>query len=155
MIERDHRGPYFKYPHIVGFEETNVVGNVYYANHVLWQGRCREMFLREYASDVGQLIAEGLVLVTLRVECEYLVQLAALDEIHMRMRVGWLRQNRMCLTFEYYRVDDGVDVLFARGEQHMGSMQREGDDYVACPFPDSIVGAIDHYGMIVGDAGAR
>jgi enediyne biosynthesis thioesterase len=27
--------------YVVGFEETNVVGNVYYAHHVRWQGRCR------------------------------------------------------------------------------------------------------------------
>ena len=36
----------FEYRHVVGFEETNLVGNVYYANHVRWQGRVRELFLR-------------------------------------------------------------------------------------------------------------
>ena len=37
----------FEYRHVVGFEETNLVGNVYYVNHLRWQGRCREMFLRD------------------------------------------------------------------------------------------------------------
>ena len=36
---------YYEYPHMVGFEETNLVGNVYYVNYLRWQGRCREMFL--------------------------------------------------------------------------------------------------------------
>ena len=36
----------FEYRHVIGFEETNLVGNVYYANHVRWQGRCRELVLR-------------------------------------------------------------------------------------------------------------
>ncbi|HVR11545.1 MAG TPA: acyl-CoA thioesterase, partial [Thermoanaerobaculia bacterium] len=40
---------YFEYRHLVGFEETNLVGNVYYVNHLRWQGRCREMFLLEHA----------------------------------------------------------------------------------------------------------
>ncbi len=39
----------FEYHHVVGFEETNLVGNVYYANYIRWQGRCREFFLRERA----------------------------------------------------------------------------------------------------------
>ena len=59
-IVRTDQGSAFEYRHIVGFEETNVVGNVYYANHVLWQGRCREMFLKEYAPDVADLISDGL-----------------------------------------------------------------------------------------------
>ena len=42
----------FEYRHLVGFEETNLVGNVYYANHVRWQGRCREMFLRSFFTRI-------------------------------------------------------------------------------------------------------
>ena len=44
--------PYYEYRHLVGFEETNLVGNVYYVNYLRWQGRCREMFLLEHAPDV-------------------------------------------------------------------------------------------------------
>ena len=43
---------YYEYRHVVGFEETNLVGNVYYVNYVRWQGRCREMFLLEHAPSV-------------------------------------------------------------------------------------------------------
>ena len=42
----------YEYHHIVSFEETNLVGNVYYANYVRWQGRCREMFLKDHAPDI-------------------------------------------------------------------------------------------------------
>jgi enediyne biosynthesis thioesterase len=54
----------YEYRHIVGFEETNVVGNVYYASHIRWQGRCREMFLRDHAPGVLHQLGEGLRLVT-------------------------------------------------------------------------------------------
>ena len=37
----------YEYRHVVGFEETNLIGNVYYANHVRWQGRCRLGAMRE------------------------------------------------------------------------------------------------------------
>ena len=39
----------YEYRHVVGFEETNLVGNVYFARFVSWQGRCRELFLRDHA----------------------------------------------------------------------------------------------------------
>ena len=29
---------YYEYRHVVGFEETNLVGNVYFVNHLRWQG---------------------------------------------------------------------------------------------------------------------
>ena len=94
----------FEYRHVVGFEETNLVGNVYYANHVRWQGRCREMFLREHAPDVLVSLRNGFALVTTRVSCEYLAELVAFDELILRMRLGSLKQNRIEMLFEYWRL---------------------------------------------------
>ncbi len=56
----------YEYRHIVGFEETNLVGNVYYVNHVRWQGRCREMFLRDHVPELLEELSDGLLLVTLK-----------------------------------------------------------------------------------------
>ena len=42
----------YEYKHVVSFDETNLVGNVYYSNHVRWQGLCREMFLYEHAPEM-------------------------------------------------------------------------------------------------------
>src|SRR3712207_8158792 len=84
----------YEYRHTVGFEETNLVGNVYYANHVRWQGRCREMFLRDHAPEVLDELARGLHLVTTRVSCEYLSELFALDEVVIRMRLGELTDRK-------------------------------------------------------------
>ena len=93
----------YEYRHIVGFEETNLIGNVYYANHVRWQGRCREMFLRDRAPDVIEAIKHGLALVTTRVSCEFMAELVAFDEVVLRMRLGELGQNRITMKFEYWR----------------------------------------------------
>ena len=50
----------FEEANVVGFEETNVVGNVYYTAHLSWQGRCREMFLREHTPGVLTELTTGL-----------------------------------------------------------------------------------------------
>ena len=71
----------YEYRHVVGFEETNLVGNVYYVNHLRWQGRCREMFLRKHAPGVLRALAKDLALATVRCSCDYLRELNAFDEI--------------------------------------------------------------------------
>jgi hypothetical protein len=54
------------YRHTVSFEETNVVGNVYFTRHISWQGRCRELFLRDYAPDTLDDLKRDLRLVPCR-----------------------------------------------------------------------------------------
>jgi enediyne biosynthesis thioesterase len=125
----------YEYRHVVGFEETNLVGNVYYANHVRWQGRVREMFLRDHAPGVLGELAGGLALVTTRVSCEYLAELFAFDEVAVRMRLGGMAQNRITMRFEYWRRAGEGEELAARGEQEVACMRREEGRVVPAPVP--------------------
>src|SRR4029078_5331650 len=93
----------YQYRHVVGFEESNLIGNVYYVNHVRWQGRCRETFLRDRAPEGIGALKHGLVLVTTRVSREFMTELVAVDEIILRMLLGELAQNRITMKFEYWR----------------------------------------------------
>ncbi|MBR1031476.1 thioesterase family protein [Bradyrhizobium liaoningense] len=119
--------PAFIYRHIVSFEETNVVGNVYFTRHVSWQGRCREMFLKQNTPDILHELARDLRLVTLRVACDYFEELNALDEIELRMSLAHLRQHRIGLSFDIMKLLPGGANLAARGFQEIGCMRlREG-----------------------------
>ena len=131
----------YEYRHVVGFEETNLIGNVYYANHVRWQGRCREMFLRDRAPEVIEALKHGLILVTTRVSCEFMAELVAFDEVIVRMRLGELTQNRITMNFEYWRGEE----LVARGEQQVACMQREGEHVVPVPVPTQLREALKEY----------
>ena len=135
----------YEYHHIVGFEETNLIGNVYYANHVRWQGRCREMFLRDRAPEVIEALKHGLVLVTTRVSCEFMAELVAFDEVILRMRLGELAQNRITMNFEYFRHTVAGEELIARGEQQVACMQREGNQVVPVPVPTQLREALKEY----------
>ena len=135
----------FEYHHIVGFEETNMVGNVYYANHIRWQGRCREFFLREHAPDILDLLGQGLALVTVRVSCEYFLELNAFDSLIIRMRLLDLSPHRMSLQFEYWRVGEDGEELAARGEQDLACMMRKDGKVEPAPWPDSVREALRPY----------
>ena len=131
----------YEYRHVVGFEETNLVGNVYYVNHLSWQGRIREMFLRDHAPDVIAELSRGLSLATLRVSCEYLAELNAFDEVLIRMRLGELTQSKITLLYEYWRGEE----LIARGEQQVACFRREGEKLVPTPVPKSLREALRAY----------
>ena len=137
--------PAYEYRHVVGFEETNLVGNVYYANHVRWQGRCREMFLREHAPEVLADLERDLALVTVSVSCEYLAELRAFEEVAIRMRLAALVQNRLTLGFEYRRIDQGGETLVARGEQVVACMRRVGERLAPTPVPETLRDALRLY----------
>jgi enediyne biosynthesis thioesterase len=139
--------PAYELRHAVGFEETNLVGNVYYANHVRWQGRCREMFLRDHCPEILDELAGGLALVTVRCSCEYLAELAAFDQVLIRMTFEEMVQNRITMRFDYYRLAAGGGrTLCARGEHQVAAMRRGPDGLVACPVPAALREALRPFG---------
>jgi enediyne core biosynthesis thioesterase len=114
---------YYEYRHVVGFEETNLVGNVYYVNYIRWQGRCRELFLLQNASGVIDELRSGLKLFTLKSECEFIAEIAAFDEISIRMRMIDLTQTQIGFGFDYVRIREGQEDLIARGQQRVACMR--------------------------------
>jgi enediyne biosynthesis thioesterase len=98
---------YYEYRHVVGFEETNLVGNVYDVNYLRWQGRCREM------------LSGDLELCTVKSECENLTEISAFDEVSVRMRLEELTNTQIDFAFDYVRVREGVEELIARGRQRV------------------------------------
>jgi len=136
---------YYEYRHTVGFEETNLVGNVYYVSHMRWQGRCREMFLKEHCPQVLDDLANGLCLITTRCSCEYLAEVSAFDELIIRMQLSTLTQNRITMHFDYWRLRASDEELVARGEQQIACMRRELTGLIATPFPRSLESALKAY----------
>jgi enediyne biosynthesis thioesterase len=137
---------YFSYPHTVGFEETNIVGNVYYVNYLRWQGRCREMFLKQRAPEVLAELRADLKLFTLRVDCEFYAELTAFDELEIRMRLVELAQTQIEFGFDYLRLDEGEQhALVARGRQRVACMRGANTRTVPTPVPASLVRALEPY----------
>jgi enediyne biosynthesis thioesterase len=139
------RPPAFEYRHVVSLEETNVVGNVYFAHYLRWQGQCRELFLRAHAPQVFEAVGGSASIVTTRCSCEYFAELFAFDEVTVRMRAGTVVQNRITLTFDYWRSAAGRDELVARGEQQLAWMIRDGERLRPDRVPQPLIDAIDAF----------
>lgn len=127
----------------VSFADTNLVGNVYFAEYAFWQGKCREHFLIDHAPTVIDELASGdLALVTLNLNIEYLDECYAGDVIDIAMTVSARpTANRVSMEFQYRR--DGN--LVARGRQAVASMVKRDEQYVPCPLPEELRRALDQF----------
>ena len=139
---------YFQTNFTTTFAETNVVGNIYFANYVLWQGKCRELFLAEFCPDVLQEIQSGLALVTLDLSCTYLEQLHALEPVVMHMHLEAMTESRALMAFEYFRREPGRLHLVCRSHQSVASMRAVDGVLQPVPFPPSIIESIQQYQLI-------
>jgi len=137
---------YFAWKHLIGFQETNLVGNVYFVNHLSWQGRCRELFLKQNAPEILSRLQQGFALVTVRCSCDYLAELLAFDEIEVRMSLKQTSRNQITMDFDYWRLEkDGAETLTACGQQQVACMERRGEEMVAVPIPEELRQALTAY----------
>jgi enediyne core biosynthesis thioesterase len=136
---------YYEIRHTVGFEETNLVGNVYYVNYLRWQGRCREMFLKEEAPEVLAELQDDLKLFTLKVECEFFSEITAFDEVSIRMRLEELTQTQIQFSFDYIQLSDGMETLVGRGRQRIACMRGPNAATVPAKIPPALRAALLPY----------
>ncbi|KAB1947310.1 acyl-CoA thioesterase [Micromonospora sp. ALFpr18c] len=136
---------YYEYRHTVGFEETNLVGNVYYVNYLRWQGRCREMFLHDKANDILADLRGDLKLFTLRVDCEFFAEITAFDQLAIRMRLVELTQTQIEFGFDYVRLHPDDEVLVARGRQRVACMRGPNNRTSPARVPESLARALGPY----------
>ncbi len=109
--------PFFEYKLQVSFEETNVVGNVYFANYFVWQGKCREAFLAKYVPGVLDDFAAGHGMITKDSSCEFFEESFAFNNIVIRMYLQKLTRTKVNMSFDYFREDNSKMILLAKSAQ--------------------------------------
>lgn len=136
----------FEYRHTVCFEDTNIMGNVYFANYISWQGRCREMFIKEKAGALLKEMETGnLSLITLHCSCNYISELKVFDEVVVAMQLESILQNRIKMSFEYYREENGGKIILATGVHDAGCFKRGPSGLEAVPVPPLLVKSLEEY----------
>jgi enediyne core biosynthesis thioesterase len=135
----------YVYRHVVTFDETNLVGNVYFAHYLHWQGHCREHFLADHAPGVLAALGGGLALVTVDCWAEFYAESQALDRVEVRMALEQVAGNRIVMTFDYLRDRPGGAELVARGRQTVACMRRGGQGLEPAAVPEELRRALARY----------
>ena len=133
---------HFHHQHVVTLDETNLVGNVYFAHHLHWQGHCREHFLAQNTPGVLKALHEGdLTLVTVSCEMDYYAECFAFDEIDIAMSLRGCTGNRIVMDFDFRR--DGQQV--AKGTQTVACMRRTSGGVAPTAIPAELTEALASY----------
>jgi enediyne core biosynthesis thioesterase len=128
--------------HVVTFDETNLVGNVYFAHYLHWQGHCRERFLADRAPGVVASLQDGtLALVTVSCSMDYHGECFALDAVEVHMTLRSVAGNRVEMEFRYVR----SGVVVATGTQVVACMARSNGRAVPVEVPVELRSALAAY----------
>jgi enediyne biosynthesis thioesterase len=141
------RKQYYEYRHVVSFDETNLVGDVYDVNYLRWQGRCREMFLLEHTPTVLDELCGDLELITVQSECVHLAEVSAFDEVSVRMRLEELTPTQIGFAFDFVRIREGAERLIAQGRQRVTCLRSADGATAPAPVPAQLAAALEAYAI--------
>ena len=136
----------FVYRPEISLGDTNVVGNVYFANFVRWQGACREKFLSDYCPKTLNLVTtRKLILHTTSVTCEFKdpIGVTVGDAVRIEMQLTHLRGGRLTMFFEYIAENDRR--LIALGTQKICCKKLVNDSLVGAVFPVELLLALKSF----------
>lgn len=106
---------WFEVRHLVTFSETNVVGNVYFAHHFLWQGKSREALLAKYYPEFAEDVEQGFGLITDYANMDFLHEARVFDVVNLKIKAVGLTPSRIEFEFEFVREQDNL--VLSRGKQ--------------------------------------
>ena len=106
---------YYKYRHIVTFDDTNSVGNVYFAKFFQWMGSCREVITAEHYPELVDDIKRGFGFATEYAHVDYSHECFLFDKILIKMFVSDLSRTRIEFSFDF--LNEEKNTLLASGKQ--------------------------------------
>ncbi len=114
-------GQWFVMQIVPTYDDTNSVGNVYFANYVRWVGKARELFFNACMPDFDLQTTRYLVL-TKSFEHDFRRETAEFDPVTIRIRIA--NHNRKFVTLGH-EIVSGRHGLLGRGEQDLMFVDKE------------------------------
>jgi enediyne polyketide synthase len=109
-------------------EEANLVGNIYFSNYYIWQGRVRDRFLYKQIPNYFRGRGEQGECLCLYSSVQHLTEAMPFDRIYVTMSLKALYEYGIILLFEYFKISaDGNLQKLAFGQQDIAWVQRKAD----------------------------
>lgn len=128
-------------------EESNLVGNIYYENYFVWQGKVRDRWLYSISPDLVRGNASHGEMVCIDSRLDYIRDAMSFDSVLVVMSIIRITQKKLEFRYEYYRMEqDGSKEKLAAG-RHVAIWVKRGFDggLEISELPTSILAALsDH-----------
>jgi enediyne polyketide synthase len=119
-------------------EESNLVGNIYFANYYVWQGVTRDRFFQALAPELYLGTGESGELRCLYQRTDHLREAMPFQRIAARMSLAAVHQSGVRLRFDIYHVDGDRRDKLGAGVHVAGwyAPAGEGEPWRLAPLPD-------------------
>ncbi|MBI9090532.1 MAG: SDR family NAD(P)-dependent oxidoreductase [Desulfobacterium sp.] len=121
-------------------DNSNLVGNIYFANYFAWQGQARDRYFYDLIPEYFRGTGERGELLCLESRVDHLREAMPFDRIVVTVALKQLKAHGAVFYFEYFKLgDDGMRTKLAFGEQTMIWVTRDSQGKPApAPFPSKI-----------------
>lgn len=106
-------GKWFVHSLTATYQDTNSVGNVYFAQYAMWVGKTRELFFN-HALPTFDLKTTSWFILTRAFEHKFLKETREFEQVEVRIRIASI--NRKFVTMEH-QVHDSAKELLGKGKQ--------------------------------------
>jgi acyl-CoA thioesterase FadM len=123
---------WFSHQFIPTYQDTNSVGNVYFAMYLMWVGKTRELFFTHVVPEFNPKTSSYLIL-TRGIEHKFVKEIKEFDEVVIQIRIA--DYNRKFVTLEH-RILDAHGDLVGKGKQNL--MFVDSESYALIDLPQQI-----------------
>jgi len=128
-------GEWFNFAYTPTYDDTNSVGNVYWANYLRWVGKTREMFFAKCLPNFD-LKTTAFYILTASIQHHFRSEAKEFEAVLIRLKVG--KHNRKFATLEHeIKTADGR--LLGKGEQQL--MFVDSGNYRLVDIPGEVITA--------------
>ncbi len=122
-------------------DNSNIVGNLYFANYYAWQGQVRDRFFYQIVPEYFRGVGEKGELICLESQVQHLREAMPFDDIIVTMALKKLQKFSAVFYFEYFRaMPDGGRLKLAFGEHRcMWVLRDETGDPIPAEFPAPVM----------------
>ncbi|MCP6760338.1 MAG: SDR family NAD(P)-dependent oxidoreductase [Fischerella sp. CENA71] len=125
-------------------EESNLVGNIYYSNYFIWQGRILDLFLYSVAPDYLLSSQSQGEMICLYSQMNYLREAMPFDKIRVLLYVESVSECGATFNLEFFReLQDGTTEKLHVGQQEVLWIKHLADGTpIATPWPQELFNAL-------------
>lgn len=130
-------------------ENSNWIGNIYFANYSEWMSHVRDLYFHTLTPDSFRNSGRDGEWVCLSCSIDHLTEAMPFDTIRVTMDVGAIYQRGLDLIFDYYLLEnDGISRKLAHGTHRMAWVGRNsGDQPIALDLPQNVTEKLLQYAL--------
>jgi enediyne core biosynthesis thioesterase len=118
----------------VYLKDTNLFGNVYFANYFYWQGMAREEFFRQVAPDPMFFVNKKITMVTIEAGMKFKKEALLFDEVVIEVKIANPKITTFELVFIFTNKNSGE--LLGEGRQKIGFIDKHNK---VIPIPKELI----------------